>query len=197
MDHTHDADPELDLSMEDLQAALRDMPTSMDITSEDLHTVYTLALGHARARCAPARVVQEIMTTAVVTLPPEADLQTAAQVLSEHQISGAPVIDPHGHVLGVVSEADLLGLVGLPRDHTIRDLLRHLLGDPLPGRKTGTTVATIMITPAITVQPVTPIREAAQLLVARRIKRLPVVDAAQRLVGILARADIVKVLSTL
>ena len=197
MDHTHGAAPMPELSMEDLRAALRDMPTYMDITPEDLQTLYTLALGHARARRATARVVQEIMTTAVVTLPPEADLQTAAQVLTEHQISGAPVINLHGHVLGVVSEADLLGLVGLPRDHTFRDLLRHLLGDPLPGRKTGTTVAAIMTVPAITVQPTTPVREAAQLLSARRIKRLPVVDAAQRLVGIVARADIVKVLSTL
>jgi CBS domain-containing protein len=131
------------------------------------------------------------MTTAVVTLPPEADLQTAAQVLSEHQVSGAPVIDLHGHVLGIVSEADLLGLLGLPREHTFRDLLRHLLGEPLPARKTGTTVDAIMTAPAITVQPTTPIREAAQLLSARRIKRLPVVDGEQRLVGILL-TDIVK-----
>jgi len=185
------------LSTEDLEAALRDMPTAMDITPGDLQTLYTLAQRHARARQATTGVVQTIMTTAVVTLPPEADLQTAAQVLSEHQISGAPVIDPQGHVLGVLSEADLLGLVGLPRDHTFRDLLRHLLGDPLPARKTGTTVAAMMTAPAITVHPATPIREAAQLLVARRIKRLPVVDAAQRLVGILARADIVRVLSAL
>src|SRR6266404_266436 len=195
MDHTHDSAPPPALSIEDLQAALRDMPTYMDITPEDLQTLYTLALGHARARQVTARVVQEIMTTTVVTLPPTADLQTAAQVLAEHQVSGAPVVDPNGSVVGVVSEADLLGLVGLPRGHTFRDLLRHLLGDPLPGRKTGTTVAAIMTTPAITVQPTTPIREAAQLLSARRIKRLPVVDAAQHLVGIIARADIVRVLS--
>ena len=78
------------LSIEDLQAALRDMPTAMDMTSADLQTLYTLAQHHARARRATAGVVQAIMTTAVVTLPPEADLQTAAQVLSEHQISGAP-----------------------------------------------------------------------------------------------------------
>src|SRR6266481_6610494 len=114
MDHTHDSAPPPALSIEDLQAALRDMPTYMDITPEDLQTLYTLARRRARARLATARLVQEIMTTVVVTLPPEADLQTAAQVLSEHQISGAPVIDPHGHVLGVLSEADLLGLVGLP-----------------------------------------------------------------------------------
>jgi len=199
MEHMHHDDQaaECTLSTADLQAALSDMQTYMDITPEDLLTLYTLAQRHARARRATARVVQEIMTTTVVTLAPEADLQTAAQVLSEHQVSGAPVLDRQGHVLGVVSEADLLGLLGLPRDHTFRDLLGRLVGAPCPVQKTGTTVADIMTTPAVMVQPETTIREAAQLLTARRIKRLPVIDATQRLVGIVARADIVKVLSTL
>jgi CBS-domain-containing membrane protein len=107
------------------------------------------------------------------------------------------VIDAHCRVLGVVSDADLLALAGIPREHTFRDLVRYLLGRPLPLRKTGTTVAEIMTAPAITVWPETTIREAAQLLSARRIKRLPVVDGQQRLVGIVARADIVKVITAL
>jgi CBS domain-containing membrane protein len=191
------ADPEPAFSTEDLRAALSDMQTYMDITTEDLQTLYTLALRHARARRVTERAVQAIMTTAVVTLPPEADLHEAARVLSAHQVSGVPVIDADRHVLGVVSEADLLTLAGMPREHTFRDLLRHLLGAPLPARKTGTTVAEIMTAPALTVQPATTIQEAAQLLSARRIKRLPVVDEAQRLVGIVTRADLVQVLSTL
>jgi CBS-domain-containing membrane protein len=194
MKHVH-IDPEL--SIEDLRAAMSDMQTYIDITPEDLHTLYALALGHARARRSSEKAVQTIMTTEVVTLPHEADLHEAAHVLSEHQISGAPVINAHRHVIGVVSDADLLALVGMPREHTFRDLVRHLLGRPLPLRKTGTTVAEIMTVPAITVQPDTTIREAAQLLSEHRIKRLPVVDGEQRLVGIVSRADIVKVLTTL
>ena len=194
MEHAH-VDPEL--SIEDLRAAMSDMQTYIDVTPEDLHTLYTLALGHAHARRRSERSVQAIMTTAVVTLSPEADLPEAARVLSEHKISGAPVIDAHCRVLGVVSDADLLALAGIPREHTFRDLVRYLLGRPLPLRKTGTTVAEIMTAPAITVWPETTIREAAQLLSARRIKRLPVVDGQQRLVGIVARADIVKVITAL
>jgi CBS domain-containing protein len=92
------------------------------------------------------------MTTAVVTLSPEADLHEAVRVLSEHKISGVPVIDAHNYVLGVVSDADLLALAGMPREHTFRDLVQHLLGRPSPMRKTGTTVAEIMMAPAITVR---------------------------------------------
>jgi len=194
MQHAH-SDPEI--SIEDLRAALSDMQTYMDITPEDLYTLYALALGHARTRHGSEKAVRTIMTTEVVTLPREANLHEAAHVLSEHQISGAPVIDAHHHVIGVVSDADLLALVGMPREHTFRDLVRHLLGKPLPLRKTGTTVAEIMTVPAITVPLDTTIQEAAQLLSEHRIKRLPVVDGEQRLVGIVARADIVKVLTTL
>jgi len=72
------------LMIVDVQVALRDKHTSMDITPEDLLTLYPRAQHHARAQRATTRVVQEIMTTAVVPLPPTADLQTAAPVLSEH-----------------------------------------------------------------------------------------------------------------
>jgi CBS-domain-containing membrane protein len=137
------------------------------------------------------------MTTAVVILSPEADLHEAVRVLSEHKISGVPVIDAHNHVLEVVSDADLLALAEMPREHTFCDLVQHLLGRPSPMRKTGTTVAEIMMVPAITIRPETTAREASQLLSARRIKRLPVVEAEQCLIGIVARADIVKLMTTL
>lgn len=193
MEHTN-ADPEL--SIEDLQAALSDMKTYLDITLEDLHTVYTLALNHARIRRSLEKSVQTIMTREVVTLSPEADLHEAVRVLSEHNISGVPVIDAYHHVLGVISDADLLALAGLPQTYTFRDLVPYLFGRPASLRKTGTTVAEIMTVPAITVRPETTALEAAQILSARRVKRLPVVEAEQCLVGIVARADIVKLMTT-
>jgi CBS-domain-containing membrane protein len=97
------------LAPEDFQAALQDMPTYVDITADALYTLYTLARRHARARLGTQRTVSEIMTTGVVAVTRDADLHDAAQVLAEHRISGVPVIDAGRHVLGVVSEADLLG----------------------------------------------------------------------------------------
>ena len=187
---------EPEVSTEDFQAALHDMPTYVDVTADDLHTLYTLARRYARARRGTQRAVREIMTTEVVTVDRDADLYEVARVLSEHRISGVPVIDAARHVLGVVSEADLLALAGMPRGHTVRDLLRYLLGEALPGHKTGTTAGDVMTAPALTVAPETSIQKAAETLHARHIKRLPVIDSDQRLVGIISRGDIVKVMST-
>jgi CBS-domain-containing membrane protein len=136
--------PEPEVSTDDFQAALRDMPTYVDVTADDLHTLYTLARRYARARRGTERAVREIMTTEVVTVDRDADLYEVAQVLSEHRISGVPVVDAARHVLGIVSEADLLALAGMPRGHTVRDLLRYLLGEALPGHKTGTTAGDVM-----------------------------------------------------
>jgi CBS domain-containing membrane protein len=129
------APQEQEVSTEDFQAALRDMPTYVDITADDLHALYMLARRHASARLGGQRAVGGVMTTAVVTVDRDADLHDVARALSEHRISGVPVVDAARHVLGVVSEADLLALAGMPRGHTVRDLLRHLLGEPLPLQK--------------------------------------------------------------
>jgi CBS domain-containing protein len=184
------------VSTEDFQAALGDMTTYVDITADDLYTLYILARRHARARLRTQQAVREIMTTAVVTVDRDADLHDVARVLSEHRISGVPVVDAARHVLGVVSEADLLALAGMPRGHTVLDLLRYLLGEPLPVQKGGTTAGDVMTAPALTIPPDTSIQDAAEILHARHVKRLPVVDGDQRLVGIISRGDLVKVMST-
>lgn len=53
-------------------------------------------------------MIQDVMTREVVAVPPEASLKQAAHVLVEHRISGLPVVDSRGHVLGVVCEADIM-----------------------------------------------------------------------------------------
>ncbi len=103
-----------------------------------------------------------------------------------------PVIDESGRVIGVISEADILSSTGMKKGHTFRELLRHLLGEPLPLRKEGENVGEIMSVPAVTTGPDRDIREAAAVMEERRIKRLPVVDKDGKLVGIISRADMVR-----
>lgn len=183
-----------EISEEDLRAALKEVKTYVDITEEDLRTIYEIALKHARERLAVKVPVREIMTPDVVAIGKEADIHEAARLLSENRISGLPVVDSGNRVLGVVSEADILSTAGMKKEHTFRDILRHLLGEPLPGRKEGKTVEDIMSSPAITTAPEADIRDAARIIDKHRIKRLPVVDDAGRLVGIVSRADIVRTL---
>ena len=113
-------------------------------------------------------LARDIMTRTVYTIHPEASAQEAAQLLDQKRISGAPVIDAVGLLIGIVTEADIISKVD----------------------REGLCVTDIMTHELITVTEETSIEEIAALLSQRKIKRVPVVEE-RRLVGIVSRADIV------
>jgi CBS domain-containing protein len=131
----------------------------------------------------------------VITVGKDAELDEVARLLSDNRVSGLPVVDDKGRVIGVVSEADVLSLAGMKKGHTLRDVIRHILGEPLPERRSGNSVRDIMSSPAITTGPDTGIKDAARVMDEKKIKRLPVVDSEGMLRGIVSRADIVKAMS--
>ena len=138
--------------------------------------------------------VKDVMTRQVVTASPEMSLRELALLLSEHRISGMPVVGAGGTILGVVSEADILAK---ERGHAAvhASALNWLFGERAAPdelrRQAATTVGDAMATPAITVDLDRPLREAAALMLDRGINRLPV-TANGLLVGILTRADLVR-----
>lgn len=179
---------------EDLRAALLEMKTYMDITQEDLMKIYGIALKHAKERLAAKVSVSEVMTRAVITVKRDTNIQEAAGLLADHKISGLPVVDQENRVVGMVTEADILTLAGMKKEHFLKDIVRYLLGEPLPQPKAGNKVEDFMTSPAITTKPETDVKEVARILTERRIKRLPVVNDEYKLVGIISRADILKVM---
>jgi CBS domain-containing protein len=179
-------------SDDDLRAALKEMKAYMDVTEEDLKKIYEIALRHARERIVSRILVKDIMMTTVVSIKRNADLHEAARLLSENRISGMPVVDDNNRVIGVISEADILMLAGMKREHTFKDILRNILGEPLPARSGGNKVEDVMSFPPITSKADDEVMEVAKIFDERRIKRLPVVDNDGRLLGIVSRADIVR-----
>lgn len=184
----------VEISEEDLSEALRDLGTYVDISIEDLKALCELAVRHARVRLATRVPVSDVMTTEVVSVKEDGDLDEVSRLLSEKGISGIPVVDDRLVVKGVITDADVLSMSGVKRGHTIRELIGHLLGEPLPGQK-GSKVKDFMSAPPITVRESADLREAAAILDRRRIKRLPVVDEKGHLVGIISRADIVRAMA--
>lgn len=184
-----------DISDEDLRTALKELKNYVDVTEEDLKTIYTIALRHAKERLAVKIPVRDIMTKKVVSIKSGADIHEASHLLSENKISGLPVVDNSDRVVGVVSEADLLHMAGIEKGHTFKDILKHLLGEPFPKHKTGKAIGDIMTSPAITASPDADIRDVAVILDEKRIKRLPVVDKDNKLIGIISRGDIVRALA--
>jgi CBS domain-containing protein len=137
--------------------------------------------------------VESVMTTDVVTATPSSSFHELVRLLGQHRISALPVTDDAGRVVGLVSEADLLVKEGYPHgieDAGLVDSIRHR--DRF-GKAAATCAADLMTRHVVTVQLGTPVVAAARLMVRLRVKRLPVVDAAGKLAGIVTRSDLLKV----
>jgi CBS domain-containing protein len=129
--------------------------------------------------------VGDVMTRDVRVARRGTPLKEIARQLSTHRISAMPVLDEQDRLLGVVSEADL---VRRERHDPRRRWRRRR-----PARTTGAAAKDLMTTPAITITAETDVARAARLMDARGVKRLVVVDPESRLIGIVSRADLVRV----
>jgi len=136
--------------------------------------------------------VQDVMTGDVISILKYESIMHVAKILSEKNISGLPVVDKKNKVIGIITQADILSILGMRKGHTLKDLLKHMLGEPLPERRMGDIVGDIMTSPAATIKTNANIAEAAQMMDEKKIRRLPVVDEKNVLVGIISRADILK-----
>ena len=138
--------------------------------------------------------VRDVMTTRVIWVRKEASFREMAAILREHRVSAFPVLDDGGRVIGVVSEADLLtkqALVG--GDDGMPGMITGLLRRKEQEKARGITAGDLMTSPAVTIRPEDSVEHAARVMYTRRVKRLPVVDAAGRLAGIISRADVLAV----
>lgn len=137
--------------------------------------------------------VKDVMTTHVVAVRKNASFKDMAISLREHRVSAFPVLDDEDRVVGVVSEADLLAKEAL--DLAEPGLVASMLHHREQAKAAGVTAADLMSRPPVTIGPLEPVTHAARLMHARKVKRLPVVDEAGRLVGIVARSDVLSVYS--
>ena len=140
-----------------------------------------------------ARRVSDVMTTSVVTVDRITPYQEIDRLLTEHRISGLPVLKMGREVVGVVTEADLLAA----EDETSRRArMAGSVGGRWPHRKrahVSLTAGTLMTAPAITIASDATIPAAARLMNTHHIRRLPVVDGQGKLVGIVSRRDLLSV----
>ncbi len=140
--------------------------------------------------------VEEIMTKDVITVSPKTPIHEAAQLMIDHGVSGLPVVDDAGSVVGIVSEGDLI-LREKPRERA--PWWRLFFGDAERlareyQKAHGMTVGEVMTRSLIAVSPDFPIESAALILDQHRIRRVPVVAEGQ-LLGILSRGDLIKALA--
>jgi CBS domain-containing protein len=142
----------------------------------------------------------DVMTRNVITVPASAPAMQAVRLMLEHRISGLPVVDANGALVGIVTEGDFLRRGELGTQRRRPRWLEFLIG---PGRLAaeyvhacGRKVEDIMTPDPCTVANWTPLGEVVQLMEQRRIKRVPVVSSGQ-LVGIVSRANLLQALASL
>jgi CBS-domain-containing membrane protein len=145
--------------------------------------------------------VGDVMTTPVITVREETPFKELVRLMKEHDISGLPVLNSDGCAVGIVTEADLLEVVGEPtgvkkRHKQFGRLLDKLLvpgrAEPIDSSTANTSARSLMTAELKTTTPDTPVRDAARHIVESGVKRLPVLDGANHVVGIVSRQDLLR-----
>jgi CBS domain-containing protein len=145
--------------------------------------------------------VREIMQTDVITANPDTTVGELADILARNKISGVPVVDGQGRVLGMVSEADIIlqdADLHFPYYIQFLEMVIYLQSvhkfEERVRKSIGSKVTEIMSDEVVSVSPDATVRETATLMAARDLNRLPVIENA-RLVGIVTRGDIVRAIA--
>ncbi|MBM4273140.1 MAG: CBS domain-containing protein [Deltaproteobacteria bacterium] len=144
---------------------------------------------------------RDIMTTEVITAAPESSVTEAAELLESHRISGLPVVDKEGRLVGVITQSDLVQRardLELPPAINLMDL-RIFIETPSHFRRRlekmlGGTVKEVMTPDPITVVPETPLADLAALMDRKNVHTLPVVERG-KLVGVIGKIDLIRALA--
>ncbi|HET9670636.1 MAG TPA: CBS domain-containing protein [Casimicrobiaceae bacterium] len=141
---------------------------------------------------------KDVMTHAVVTVGPDATLREAIESMVSYRVSGVPVVDAGGKLVGMLTEGDLVRRIEMGTEGPRWRWLELLLGPASRAddysRTHGLRVKDVMSADVVTVAPATPLWNVVQAMEEHSIKRVPVVESG-RLVGILSRADLVAALA--
>ncbi|HBQ27277.1 MAG TPA: hypothetical protein DD791_12850 [Syntrophomonas sp.] len=145
-------------------------------------------------------LAREIMSQDVITVSPEEEVDKAARILLENKISGLPVVDANNHVVGIITEKDLIvraGELKVPFYITLFDSI-IFLENPIRfnndvKKYIATQIKDAMTRKVFMVEEDTPINEIVEIMQKRAVNRVPVVRN-DKLVGIITRNDILKAL---
>lgn len=142
----------------------------------------------------------DVMQRRPITVTPETPVGDAVHLMLMHRISGLPVVDPAGEVVGIISEGDLLRRMELGTEERLPGWRVWLAGEGRAARGYARSharwVGELMTVPVISVSPESDVAEVVALMESRRIKRVPVVQDG-RLVGIISRSDLMRALESL
>jgi CBS domain-containing membrane protein len=183
----------VEISDADVLKAMAAMQGYIDITPADFREVYRAAYAHALNRMMTSIKAKDIMSRHVCVVRLEMDLIQTATLLADKSISGAPVVDGQGKVVGVVSEKDFLKNMDVGHTGSFMGVIADCMKNKgcLAAPMRGKTVRDIMTTPPVTAREDISVGDISALFIAKNINRLPIVDQEENPVGIVTRSDLV------
>ena len=183
--------PRSSIRHDDLQKALEELDTYLDISEDDLIQIYDLSTAHAHQRHDRRRCI-DIMNTEVISVEFGTELNDAWALLKAHHVYALPVIDAGRHVIGVLTLENFLRHVHADKRQAIGDNVRRLIRPtPSPYSDKPEVVGQIMSQRLVLAKTDTPVSEIVGLLTANEHPAiLPVIDHRQRLVGVLTQTDL-------
>ena len=182
---------EMALTEADIRAAMEAVPAYLDITAADFREIYHLAFEHALQRLSQAIRVRNLLERAVVTVLPDTPLPEVTALMIRHHISGMPVVDDAGHVVGIVSEHDFITHARAENGRTVIEIL-PAGGNSGESPAYAHTAADIMTRDVVTLEADTPLPQIAARFKEHPVNRLPVTDSQGTLIGIVSRWDLVQ-----
>ncbi len=146
--------------------------------------------------------VADVMTKGPISVTPQTSLEEAIQILAEKKISGLPVVDDNGKIVGVISETDLMWQetgVEAPPYIMFLDSVIYLQNPARYNKEIhkalGQTVGEVMSDRPITIEPDRSVKEAARIMHEKKVRRLPVTDNQLKLLGIITQGDVIRMMA--
>ena len=140
--------------------------------------------------------VRDLMTAAVTTVSGTTPVSDVVRILLSADFNGVPVVDSLGKPIGIITQGDLISRGGMPIRLGLLELLGRENLDTVFAAMAGKTAAGIMTRPIVTIDEDQPLTAAVDVMVAKDLKRLPVINAEGRLSGMLARLDVFRTITT-
>lgn len=145
--------------------------------------------------------VTQIMTTDVLVTTTDASVPSVARMMYENDVSGLPVLDEEGNLVGIITEIDIISVeirVDTPLFLSVLGAMIRMPGDTSEDdlrRVLATKAGELMTSPVYSVTVDATVREVATLMYEHRLNPVPVLDHDQRVVGIVSRSDIVRLIA--
>jgi len=184
-------------SNDDLNSALQEINTYIDVTLEDLNDIYARATSFAHQRSLGSMLCRDIMTYQLITVEFGDSLKDAWTLMQQHNIKSLPVISRVRRVTGIITVSDFKREAAQFPGETIEEQLKILI-KPTSGINSSKAevVGQLMVSPVITLPEEAHVSEAVSIFTAQGISHVPILNRERRLAGMLSRSDVAHALRT-